>query len=151
MFSDRLSFAGIFLIVFFSALPLYGYELCFQKAAMDKGISPLLLSSVCKWESKLQPRALNWNKNGTYDFGLCQINSGHYKDLGHALLMQLGDPCTNIKVAADILADCISKHGYTWRAVGCYNAGSKDTPKYEHKRQQYAWLIYRTMKNAATR
>lgn len=78
--------------------------------------------AIAKVESNFRPSAINWNHNGTYDFGLMQINSSWYKVLGHERWMMLSDPCYNVRVAAWILKQCIMKHGYTWRAVGCYHS-----------------------------
>jgi soluble lytic murein transglycosylase-like protein len=39
--------------------------------------------------------------------------------------MALGEPCYNARVGAWILAQCFQSHGYTWEAVGCYNARNK--------------------------
>lgn len=39
------------------------------------GISPRLLWSISKGESNFNPLAVNHNTNGSYDFGLMQINS----------------------------------------------------------------------------
>ena len=50
--------------------------------------------------------------------------------------MRLSDPCVNAKVGAWILAQFIQKHGYTWEAVGFYNAISKS------KREKYAKKVY---------
>jgi soluble lytic murein transglycosylase-like protein len=52
------------------------------------------------------------------------------------LWLTLDNPCQNTKVGAWILAQCIERHGYTWDAIGCYNATSK------HKRIRYAWRVY---------
>jgi hypothetical protein len=51
----------------------------------------------------------------------------------------LADPCTNVKVGAWVLAQCVSDYGYTWSAVGCYNSR---TPS---KRDKYAARIARLM------
>ena len=42
----------------------------------------------------------------------------------------------NVKVGAWILAQCIARHGYTWKAVGCYNTAPKN------KRNAYARKVY---------
>ena len=65
-----------------------------------------------------------------------QINSSWARVLGKELWSSLGDPCTNVKVGAWILSDCIRKHGYTWEAVGAYNTSQK------HKRARYARKVY---------
>jgi soluble lytic murein transglycosylase-like protein len=54
----------------------------------------------------------------------------------------LTDACYNTKAGARILRDCIDRHGYTWEAVGCYNATSSD------KRRNYAWKVYRQLESA---
>lgn len=123
--------------------PGTGQTYCFEEAGSAYGISPQLLWAIAKTESGLNPLAINYNPNGSYDFGVMQINSGWYKSLGHALWMSLNEPCTNIKVGAWILAGCIQRHGYTWEAVGCYNAVSPG------KRVSYANKVYRILNGAA--
>ena len=53
-----------------------------------------------------------------------QINSSWYPVLGKETWNNLDDPCANVMVGAQILSDCLKRYGYTWRAVGCYNARS---------------------------
>lgn len=103
-------------------------------------ISPDLLWGIAKYESNFHPGAINYNENGTYDFGLMQINSSWYRTIGKANWRALADPCYNVKVASWILSRCIGKYGYTWDAVGCYNARSKS------KRDRYAHNIYAILK-----
>ncbi|MGO9139715.1 MAG: lytic transglycosylase domain-containing protein [Syntrophales bacterium] len=109
---------------------------CFEEAGRLYNISPQLLWSIAKVESNFQPEALNWNRNGTYDFGVMQINSSWRMALGEERWTKLGEPCMNVKVGAWILAQCIARHGYTWKAVGFYNAASKN------KRDAYARKVY---------
>lgn len=116
------------------------WAFCFEEAGAMYGISPVLLHAIAKIESNFNPKAINKNKNGSYDYGVMQINSVHYKTLGHNIWMSLSDPCMNVKVGAWVLARCIKKYGYTWEAVGCYNATS------EEKRGKYAWKAYQVIR-----
>ena len=112
---------------------------CFDEAGTMYGISPLLLRIISKGESNFNPVALNYNANGSYDFGLMQINSSWAPTLKKMGISwnTLADPCTNVKVGAWVLAQCVSDYGYTWPAVGCYNSR---TPS---KRDRYASRIAR--------
>lgn len=110
---------------------------CFEEAGEEYNVSPLLLRSIAKGESNFNPSAINYNKNGSYDYGLMQINSFWHKELGPELWNNLADPCTNVRVGAWILAECISRLGSTWEAVGCYNAVNPA------KRRKYATKVYR--------
>ena len=106
------------------------------------GIAPRLLWSICKGESNFNPAAVNYNTNGSYDFGLMQINSSWAPTLRKKGIPwnTLADPCTNVKVGAWVLAQCINDYGYTWSAVGCYNSR---TPS---KRGRYAAKIAKLMR-----
>lgn len=118
--------------------PVQARAFCFEEAGSQYGISPQLLWSIAKTESNFNPRAINRNSNGTYDYGLMQINSSWAKRLGKTW-DELGEPCTNVKVGAWVLAQCIQDYGYTWRAVGCYNSR---TPS---KGGRYAGKVYRIL------
>ena len=111
-------------------------SLCFDEAGTQYGINPQILRAIAKVESNYNPRAINWNTNGTYDFGVMQINSIWAATLGKELWNALGDPCTNIKTGGSILAGCMKKYGYTWEAIGCYNS---QTP---NKRDRYAKVVF---------
>ncbi len=115
---------------------------CIESAAQMYSVSPALLWGIAKVESGFNPRAVNTNKNGSYDFGVMQINSSHARSLGLAGWLALGDPCYNVHVGAWVLAGCVARHGNTWEAVGCYNARSAP------KRRAYAWRVYRALAQA---
>lgn len=115
-------------------------ELCFEEAGQTHNVPPKLLESISTVENKsLNPTAINWNKNKTYDFGIMQINSTWYRTLGKDLWSKLGDPCTNIHVGAWILSQCIQKHGLNWKAVGCYNSSLPD------KQASYSQKVYKVL------
>lgn len=111
---------------------------CFDEAGQEYGVAPEVLSAIARTESNLNPYAINYNSDGSYDYCLMQINSSWHKVLGPELWNALADPCTCVKVGAWILADCISRHGYTWKAVGCYNAVSpRKQESYVRKVQKF--------------
>ncbi len=134
----------LFLLLFiFILLPTYGYSLneCFISAGEKYNIHPNILWAIAKIESNFNPKAINKNKNGTYDYGIMQINSSWYWTLGKENWKNLNNPCYNIYVGAWILKNCINKYGYTWEAISCYNTGSP------HKGKSYTWKVYNTLKN----
>lgn len=126
-------------IILTMLLPATVSAFCFEEAGNEYGISPLLLRSIAQHESGMNPAAIGRNTNGSYDYGLMQINSGWAKVLGMENWMKLVDPCTNVRTGAWILAQCVRRHGYNWKAVGCYHS---NTPG---KRERYAGRIATTM------
>jgi len=117
-------------------------HLCFEQASLTYNINPLLLWAIAKVESNFNPYALNKNKDGSYDIGIMQINSSHLKTLEKYGLIDkrhIWEPCYNIYVGAWILSKCIQKFGYTWEAIGCYNAVSP------WKRKKYSYKVYKTI------
>jgi len=106
-----------------AALPAYA---CWEDAATRYQVSSALLYAIARTESALNPQAIGRNTNGSRDIGLMQINSAWLPTLAsHGIEERdLFEPCTNIHVGAWILAGNVSRLGYTWEAVGAYNAAS---------------------------
>jgi soluble lytic murein transglycosylase-like protein len=124
---------------------------CFTLAGERHGIDPLLLVAIAEIESSMDPRALNKNRNGTYDVGLMQINSTHLprlRKVGITKRQLIDEPCTSIDTGASILAGFIARHGYTWNAVGAYNAGSASSRASERK--AYATKVWRAYRRLTT-
>jgi soluble lytic murein transglycosylase-like protein len=124
-------------------LPARAQAFCFEEAGMQYEINPQLLQSIARVESDLNPQAVNFNKNGSADFGLMQINEAWLKVLHLNRESLLSDPCYNVMTGTRILKACIDRYGYAWEAVGCYNATSRS------KRVDYTWKIYRELKKEA--
>jgi len=121
-------------------MPADASAFCFEDAGKTYGISPMLLESIAKTESSLNPKAINKNQNGSIDIGLMQINSFWLKTLKLDAEKLISNPCYNTMTGAKILKQCIERYGYTWAAVGCYNAVS------EPKRVRYSWKIFNKLK-----
>ena len=119
-----------------AALGTNAFAFCFEEAGAEYGINPQILRAIAKVESNFNPVAVNKNTNGTYDFGLMQINTIWAPTIGKERWSRLGDPCTNAKTGAWILSMCMNKYGYTWKAIGCYHS---QTPE---KRDQYSRKVF---------
>lgn len=122
---------------------------CFETAAERHRVSADLLRAIACVESNFNPHAINRNRNGSVDYGVMQINSVWLKELGEFGIERdhLWDWCTNIHVGAWVLAQKIQRLGYTWRAIGAYNAGLKDTRLREQLRYEYAEKVYRVVEH----
>lgn len=123
------------------SLPLFSAQAnCWQYAGKRYGIEPELLQAIAIVESNGNTKAFNKNRDGSFDVGLMQINSIHFNTLSKFRISQkdlLNDPCQSVMTGAWILAGQIQRFGYTWDAVGAYNAGTANTPKRQALRLQY--------------
>ena len=126
-------------------IPLPAYA-CWDDAARRYNVSGDLLYAIARTESGLNPQAIGRNTNGSRDIGLMQINSAWLPTLAsHGIgERDLYEPCTNIHVGAWILAGNVNRLGYTWEAVGAYNAANPV------RRRAYADKVRRHLPAAAT-
>lgn len=139
----RAVFFGLMLIARCSvAAP---YEQCFNGAAAFHHVNSLVLTSIAKVESNYNPAAINRNRNGTYDYGLMQINSSWFPELRRWGVDPgvLRDPCANIYIGAWILSKSMWKYGNTWHAVGAYNTGAPSATG-----DKYAYRVWREIMHA---
>ncbi len=113
---------------------------CFDQATAAYRLPPLLLETIAEVESAMNPDAANWNRDGTVDVGLMQVNSWWEPRLGPERWQAVcSDPCYNVTVGAWILADCLHRYGYGLQGLGCYNARSPD------KRERYSRKVLAAM------
>ncbi len=114
---------------------------CWEQAGVRYGLNTALLYAIARIESGLDPQAIGRNRNGSRDIGLMQINSDWLPTLAAQGISErdLFDPCTSIHVGAWILAGKVQRLGYTWDAVGAYNA---QTPAL---RRAYALRVWREL------
>ena len=153
----------LFFFIFLILFPVeHVYAFCFEEAGTVYRVSSRLLQAIAQVESGCRPDALNRNADGSYDYGVMQINSSWEKKLGHQRWMALGDPCYNVQVGAWILAQCVRRHGYTWEAIGCYNspirkkktayarriAGAMNALELKKREQSTAWAVLNQRQNS---
>ena len=114
---------------------------CFDMAGRDYHINADLLRAISFRESSFRPDAVNKSNADGYAVGMMQIyssNFAHLSKYGITPDKLRQDACLNIYTGAYYLALAFKRWGYTWRAVGAYNAGFKDTVEQEVKRRKYA-------------
>lgn len=114
---------------------------CFNMAGRDYHIEPDLLRAISFRESSWKPDAMNIVSNENYAVGMMQIHSQNFRHLAKFGITPGNlkkDPCMNIYTGAYYLALAFKRWGYSWRAVGAYNAGFLETDAQERKRQKYA-------------
>lgn len=141
----------ILLLLLISAGPAMAN--CWRSAGERYGIEPELLQAIATVESGLYSSAINENNNGSTDIGLMQINSQHFRQLKKYNITQgalINDPCQNIMAGAWVLAGHMRMFGYSWEAVGAYNAGDRRDGKTEMWRKRYIQKVapvYQRLKN----
>ena len=130
------------LLSVFASLPTPGHAACFEEAASRYQMPSALLKAISRVESGGNPNALNRNRDGSFDMGHMQINSRWLPKLSHFGISRerLWEPCTNTFVGAWILAQNVHRIGYSWNAIGAYNATSAA------KRDRYARKVSEAMK-----
>ncbi len=113
---------------------------CWADAAARYNVPIDLLYAIARVETGNRAHLVSGkNRNGSYDIGLMQINSMHLPRLAKQGVRErdlIANPCLNLHVGASILADAIARHGYSWVAIGAYNAGSTE------KRKIYARKVF---------
>lgn len=91
------------------------------KYSKINNIEPELFVAIMKVESNFNPKAINYNKNGTIDRGLCQLNNVVFLNL---TVKDFFDIETNIKYGSQFIRWCLdeSKNNLI-KALAMYNAG----------------------------
>jgi soluble lytic murein transglycosylase-like protein len=114
---------------------------CIVGAAQYHGVNPYLLRAILVVESRLNPKAINVNMNGTRDIGVAQINSIHLPVLQNHGIKEshLMDGCVNTYVGAWLLRKQISRHGLNWFGIAAYHSVTPD------KNFRYQVLVYNEM------
>lgn len=105
-------------------------------AGRDYQIEPDLLRAISFRESSWRDNALNIVSQNEYAVGKMQIHSQNFTHLaqfGITPRQLYTDSCLNIYTGAYYLAIAFKRWGYSWRAVGAYNAGFRETEVQEKK------------------
>lgn len=135
-------------------LPPYSHTVmqCVAQASEEFSVPKIVILGIIKTESGGNVRAVHHNRNGTYDYGVMQINSTWIHKLWHdygiktnyATLMK---PCYNIRVGAWILhRELLASGSMFWSGVGNYHSHSKSRNRdYQQKiAKNIEWISMNT-------
>lgn len=114
---------------------------CVQYAAGYYQVHPDLIRAIMRTEGGTTGK-ISWNKNGSYDMGIMQVNSIHLKELAKYGISRedlIYNPCVNIYVGTWILKLGLMKSSDFWQGVGAYNS---QTPIYN---QAYRYKVYKNL------
>jgi soluble lytic murein transglycosylase-like protein len=98
-----------------------------------------VLIAICQHESKFNPKAVNYNKNGTVDKGLFQTNSRYFNS------PCIFDARTNISLGVSYFDELMRRHHTIRSAIQHYNpraAGYADKIILDAMNLKEKWLIY---------
>lgn len=87
------------------------------------GIDPAIMFAVMAHESGFNTEAINYNRNGSTDIGLCQINSINWKWLKESGI-DVTNPTGNIKAGVTILSIHLEKYEIE-EALAAYAVGEQ--------------------------
>lgn len=113
------------------ALPPYGpidavAAQCIVQASTRYEVPELLLHAIIRKENGRMGK-YSKNKNGTYDFGLAQINTTWLKEFaayGITPAHLLNDTCVNIAASAYVLKYNLLRQNDWFKAIVAYNIGN---------------------------
>lgn len=118
-------------------------ENCFATASQRYGIDPWLLFSMSLVESSFNPNAkAPVRSDGNRALGLMQFDSTWIPIFKKRYNIQLSekdflDGCKSVMFGAWVLADNFYRKGFSWQAIGLYNA------KTPWKQELYAEQVYK--------
>lgn len=139
----------IFFLIFSANLSFSSeIDSCIRDASIKYNISPKIIRAIIETESNGKAYAINvsgksyypesrkdaleiinTNKSKSFDIGIMQINKWWFDKFGYEYSYGL-NTCFNIHLGSWILAYEVSRHGYTWEAIGRYHS---HTDKYKKK------------------
>ncbi|EHA1082417.1 lytic transglycosylase domain-containing protein [Photobacterium damselae] len=126
-------------------IPITANSFCFNEVGRKYNINPKLLAAICYTESRFNAHAINDNnRNGSVDYGLCQINSfwlPHLRKFNITKEDLINNPCINVEVSGWILAQNLKQNGDNWTTIGAYNAGFSNSPNKIKARELYISLV----------
>lgn len=119
---------------------------CINRAAITYYVPATLILAVIKTEGGRNGMARK-NKNGTYDYGVMQVNSrwlSKIKPYGYTEQDLQYSPCKNVEVGTWILSQSIAEAAALPKGVGNYHSHTENlNQKYHQKVQQFHQEIYR--------
>lgn len=122
---------------------------CLMVTAKAYGLPPELIGGILMVEGGRNGMA-NRNTNGSFDYGVAQINSAWLPKTKAAGVDSEGlksNACKNLWAAGWIMRRCLNKFNNSfWHGVGCYHTGENPkSPAQLERQRQYAVKVYKAI------
>lgn len=117
---------------------------CINQAAITYHVPATVILSVIKKENGRNGQAVK-NKNGTYDYGVMQINDVWLPKIsayGYTKADIQYDACKNVLVGTWILSQSIAEGKSLWLGIGNYHS---HTPSHNHAYRSNIYDNYKKM------
>jgi len=134
----------VFLLLFADIVQGSNIDSCVSGASYKYNIAPEIIRAIIETESSNNPYAvnvsgksyypesrekalkiINKNKSESLDIGIMQINKWWFDRFDYDYSYGF-NTCFNIYLGSWILAYEISRHGYSWEAIGRYHSHSEE-------------------------
>ena len=103
------------------------YYGAFSAYCTEYDVPEYIMARLITYESGWNPKHINKNKNGTKDYGLCQLNSAGLYDLARwhnkGVAFDPLDWNDNLRIGIKHLRFLYQETGSWWSAVAAYNMG----------------------------
>lgn len=117
-------------------LPSNSYTGYTQQVATKYGVPVEIMFGTIRQESNWNPSAINYNTDGTFDYGIAQLNSRYYPG---AMTMT---PEQQLDTAGSVLSTNYAQFGNWYDAVRAYNAGPTGAKKDATAGKQHADAVF---------
>jgi len=93
---------------------------------LEYDINPVILFRLMYRESRFAVDAIGYNRDGTQDYGLCQLNDVTLPFLLESGIDPTESPQENIRAACELISYYRDERGYTMlEALACYGVGEE--------------------------
>lgn len=141
-----------FILYMLFAFSLFGYKHDYTRSELKKltayyaeknGVPISIFLRLIEKESQFDVNAVGYNRNGTYDGGIAQINSNSRNDIArwvnNSKSFDMFNPIEALDIASKYLVWLYNRYGCWEKAVMAYNCGMGNVSRETIPKRTYAY------------